>query len=231
MTADELIGRAWVDLSAEDLHRVTSDPDLRIGGSGRVVWADPRRRTVVGVNLFGVLAEADAWVEKVSGVRRTDGAGYTIAQAREHLCYPLLPHMESVQLHKDGRHLWKYRGGPRAKPHSKELLLRLRQDLDMKVCVVYPEIDECWCAGVVEWLNRKLFLWDDLKPVPIGADLSGYLGGISYYIDNHPGRAVSVGALARIKKVSLVRNSWNHFPATAKIQRSPIQKIITQYHT
>src|SRR5690606_3662198 len=129
-----------------------ASPDVHVGGSGRIVWSDPNRRAVVAVNLLGVLAEADAWVERVSGIDRRAAGNFTETQVREHLCYPLLPHMYSVQLRESAHSSW-IRGGPRVKPHSRELLRRLKDDFDLQVCVIYPEIDAGWKAGVEKWLH------------------------------------------------------------------------------
>lgn len=225
MTAheNELIGKEWVDLSKEDLQHVATSPDLCVGGSGRIVWADPNRRAVVAVNLFGVLAEADAWVVRVSGVDRRAAANLTEAQARAHMDYPLLPHMDSVQLRNSSRWL---RGGPRAKPHTRELLRRLKDDFDLQVCVIYPEIDTSWKVGVEKWLRQKGFYWDSLRPVPLGADIANYLKGCNTYIDNHPGRAARAREIKGIRKVSLVKNSWN---TTTDAQRLTIHQVIRQH--
>lgn len=220
---EDLIGREWTGLSKEDLNHITSSPDVHVGGSGRIVWSDPNRRAVVAVNLFGVIAEADAWVEKVSGVDRRAAGNLTEAQAREHLCYPLLPHMDSVQLRNHSRWL---RGGPRVKPHARELLRRLKDDFDLQVCVIYPEIDASWKAGVEKWMHQKELLWDSLRPVPLGADIANYLNGCSTYIDNHPGRASRAEEIEGIKKVSLVKNSWNAGPGA---QRLTIRQVMQQH--
>lgn len=220
---EDLIGKEWTNLSKEDLQHVTTSPDVHVGGSGRVVWSDPNRRSVVAVNLFGVLAEADAWVVRVSDVDRRAAANLTEAQARAHMDYPLLPHMDSVQLRESSRWI---RGGPRVKPHARELLRRLKDDFDLQVCVIYPEIDASWKSGVEKWLGQKGFYWDSLRSVPLGADIGNYLKGCDTYIDNHPGRAARAGEIKGIRKVSLVKNSWNNTPDA---QRLTINQVMRQH--
>lgn len=222
-----LVGREWVDLLDEDLHYVMRSDDLNLGGNGKVQWVDPSRREMVAIHLFGAIAQADYWIRRISHTPLTGVWKRPSHIVEGDVDYPIFEQLLTPALSQYGFYsVWCDQNAPRVRPHIRELIRTLKEDHDLRVTVLAPEINDHWDAGMRLWLQRKGIPHNELRTYPLGADPSDYLTGCSGYIDNHPERVRRASEKKQIKLVSLLRNAWNALEGAERL--SP-QQIMQQY--
>lgn len=223
---EDLIGYDWTRLDEATLQHVKGSRSIHIGGNGRVQWTDPSRRQLVMVSLFGALAQADRWRLLRPRLEQERGVWERPSHIIENdVDYPVFEQLLTSEVAGRAYTAWQNQFCPRLRPHMRELIHFLQDDRDLRVGLLYPEVNSGWNDGIKCWIHRKELNFDVLQGHPVGADPTDYLKGVYGYVDNHPERISRAGKKG-VKVTSLLANAWN---ALEGLERLTPKQVMRRY--